>query len=87
MDTLIILSVWFIGSVLSYFVVKYFMIKFVKSLRFSLRTKPLYSNSDMMVNIFISFVGSWLTIIITCLVHLNLLNKNFDEWLKEKYKY
>jgi hypothetical protein len=87
METFIILSVWFIGSLLSYFVVKYFMIKFKKSLDFSFRTKPLYNNSDMLVNIFISFLGSWLTIIITCLVHLNLINKNFDKWSKEKSKY
>lgn len=78
-----ILLIWFIGSVVSYFVVRHFMIK----LKESLRSKPLYTNSDMLFNIFISVLGSWVTMIMTTLVNINLINKDYSEWLEKKSKY
>lgn len=82
MITILILSIWFIGSVLAYFTNRYFMIKFLNSLS----NKLPYTNSDMLFNIFISILGSWITMIMVALSNINLFNNYFNEWLSKKSK-
>ena len=88
MNTTIFLIIWGIGIIPSYFVSKYFMILFKKSLeKNGYKYNILFTNNDMIMCLFMSIFYSWANIIIATLVHLNLLSKTYAKWLEKKSKY